>query len=205
MRWVLPLIFLLAGGCPPKEEPIKSPFTDNFERAELGSNYLNTGGPYQIVNGKLNIKGAYNHPLWLKKKLPRDAVIELDVMSKTPDGDIKVEAWGDGQSYATTRGAYLATSYVFIFGGWGNSVSALCRMDEHADDRKSRSDLKVQPNRTYHFKIQRKGRKVEWFVDGKPFLSLDDSAPLEGDNHAYLGFNNWQSDLYFDNLRISPL
>ncbi len=56
-----------------------------------------------------------------------NAVIELDVMSKSAAGDIKLEVWGDGQSYATSRGAYLATSYVFIFGGWGNSVSALCR------------------------------------------------------------------------------
>jgi hypothetical protein len=194
---------LLLSGCP-KEEPINTPFADPFDRFELGSDYFNTGGPYQIADGKLNIKGARNHPLWLKKKLPRNAVIELSVTSKSPEGDIKVEAWGDGQSYATTD-AYTATSYVFIFGGWGNAISALCRLNEHGGDRKERRDVKVEPGRSYRWKIQRKGNKVEWFIDGKPFLSLDDPQPLQGEDHAYFGFNNWESDLSFDNLKISPL
>jgi hypothetical protein len=204
MRVPWPTLFLLVlGGCP-KDEPITTPFSDGFDRPEVGTNYLNTGASYQILGSKLNVRGARNHPLWLKKKLPRDAVIELDAMSRSPEGDLKVEAWGDGQSYATTE-SYLATSYVFVFGGWGNSVSALCRMDEHGGDRKTRSDVKVEMGRTYHFKIQRKGSRVDWLVDGKPFLSMDDPAPLEGDKHAYFGFNNWETDLFFDNLRIAPL
>jgi len=194
---------LLLGGCL-KDDVITTPFADDFERPEVGSNYFDTGAPYQMVGGKLNIKGARNHPLWLKKKLPRNAVIELNVVSKSPEGDIKVEAWGDGQSYATTD-SYTATSYVFILGGWGNSTSALCRLDEHGGDRKTRADFKVEMGRSYRWKIQRKGNLVEWFVDGKPFLSFDDPAPLEGDRHSYFGFNNWQSDLYFDDLKISPL
>ena len=208
MRYGLTALLFLLAGCPTTDDAIKAPFSDAFERAQLGSDYNNTGAPYEILKGKLRIKGAYNHPLWLKKRLPRDAVIELDVVSKSPDGDIKVEAWGDGESYATTRGAYLATSYVFIFGGWGNRESALCRMDEHSEDpqvRQTRRDVKVVAGRTYHFTIKRKGKKVEWLVDGKPFLALDDPTPLEGDRHAYFGFNNWQSDLWFDNLSIKPL
>lgn len=197
------LALLAFSGCV-KDEPIKAPFHDDFERAEVGANYRNTGAGYQLVSGKLNIRGARNRPLWLKKKLPRDAVIEVKVMSRSPEGDIKVEAWGDGQSYATTD-SYLATSYVFIMGGWGNSISALCRLDEHGGDRKTRSDARVEMGRTYHFKIQRKGRLVEWFVDEKPFLSFDDPQPLEGDKHSYFGFNNWESDLYFDDLKIRPL
>jgi hypothetical protein len=204
MRPCLLLVLALAlGGCP-KDEVIKEPFTDSFERSELGSQYFNTGAAYQVQSGKLNIKGARNHPLWLKKRLPRDAVIELSVSSRSPDGDIKVEAWGDGQSFATAD-SYTATSYVFIFGGWGNSTSALCRMEEHAPDRKERSDVKVEANRVYKWKIQRQGKKVEWFIDGKPFLSLDDPNPLEGERHSYFGFNNWETDLLFDDLKITPL
>jgi hypothetical protein len=195
---------LLAAGCT-KAKPITEPFSDTFERQEVGEQYSNTGGPYAIQDGKLRVKGAYNHPLWLRSALPRDAVIEVDVTSKTPDGDIKLEAWGDGQSHATSKGAYLATSYVFIFGGWNNQISALCRMDEHAADREERKDVKVEPGRTYHWKIKRKGNKVEWFIDGEPFLSMDDPAPLEGSRHRYLGFNNWQSEVLFDNLKITPL
>ena len=171
----------------------------------MGGDYLNTGGPYRILDGKLRVAGAYNKPLWLKKQLPRDAEIELDALSNSPEGDIKVEMWGDGESFATTQGAYLATSYVFILGGWGNSVSVLARLDEHGKDRKERADFKVQPGRLYHFKIRRQGGLITWWVDNELFLTLDDSAPLEGAHHAYFGFNNWTADLTFDNLKITPI
>ena len=203
MRTTLLLAVVCLAGCP-KDELITAPFGEDFERSEVGANYYNTGGEYRLISGKLNIQGAKNHPLWLKKRLPRDAVIEVKVMSRSPEGDIKIEAWGDGQSYAVSD-SYLATSYVFVFGGWGNSISALCRLDEHGGDRKTRTDQKVEAGRTYRFKIQRKGKLVEWFIDGKPFLNFDDPMPLEGDKHSYFGFNNWQSDLYFDDLKITPL
>jgi hypothetical protein len=193
-----------ASGCT-KSNPITAPFVDDFNRAELGPNYKNTGGPYRIVDGKLNVRGAYNKPLWLTKQLPPDAEIELDAMSKSPDGDIKIELWGDGESFATDKGAYLASSYVFVLGGWKNSVSVLARMDEHGSDRKTSRAIKVTPGKTYHFKIRRKGGQISWSIDGKPFLQLDDDAPLSGPQHAHFGFNNWQADLYFDNLRIKPL
>lgn len=191
-------------GCT-KDEPIKKPFVDTFNRRELGANYYNTGGPYRIQNNALTVQGAYNHPLWLKKKLPRDAEITFEVASNSPSGDIKVEAWGDGQSHATSRGAYMATSYVFIMGGWGNSVSALCRMDEHADNRKTRADVKVEKGRFYTWTIRRKGNKVEWLVDGKPFLEMVDPEPLTGEKHSHFGFNNWESEVVYRNLKITPL
>jgi hypothetical protein len=197
-------IVLALVGCT-KDQVITTPFNDSFDRKALGNDYHNTGGPYRVDEGKLRIRGAYNKPLWLKRKLPRDAVIEFDVTSYSDDGDIKVEVWGDGESYATSKGAYLATSYVFIFGGWGNRVSALCRLDEHSPDRITRKDTKVVKGRTYHWKISRKGNLVNWDIDGKHFLKMNDQSPLEGPRHSYLGFNNWASDISFDNLKITPL
>ena len=195
---------LLGLGCT-QEKPITSPFSDTFDRADVGDNYYNTGGPYQIVNRKLRVKGAYNKPLWLKRPLPSSAIIEVDVTSGSASGDIKVEAWGDGKSAATSRGAYMATSYVFLFGGWNNQISALVRMDEHAKDRSERRDIKVERNKTYHWTITRRGTQITWEIDGKPFLQMNDSAPLRGKHHAYFAFNNWESDVVFDNLSIKPL
>ncbi|MCK5795842.1 MAG: hypothetical protein KAI47_01570, partial [Deltaproteobacteria bacterium] len=143
--------------------------------------------------------------LWLKRPIPHNAEIEVDVRSDSPDGDIKLEVWGDGESFSPRGGTYLASSYVFIFGGWGNTISAICRLDEHGKDRKERRDVKVEKGKTYHWKISRKGKKIDWFIDGKPFLSMNDPAPLEGKNHAYLGFNNWASAITYDNLTIKPL
>jgi hypothetical protein len=38
-----------------------------------------------------------------------------------------------------------------------------------------------------------------------PFLRYEDPRPLENAGHEYLGFNNWETDTWFDNLVIAPL
>ena len=66
---------------------------------------------------------------------------------------------------------------------------------------------KVVPNQRYHWKIERKGGKLTWWVDdmAAPFLVYDDPKPLEGDDHTWFGFNNWETDTWFDNLVVTPI
>jgi hypothetical protein len=208
----LPAAALLAAtlltGCPKDggggDPAIATAWKDDFDRADLGDNWSTTGGNYRLINGTMRIDHAYNHPAWLKRKLPRDVLVEFDVTSYSPAGDIKVELFGDGKTFATNKGAYTASGYVLIFGGWGNSLSVLARMDEHGADRKMRRQPKVEVGKTYHWKILRKGKKLSWSIDGQPFLEYDDDDPLEGTGHEYFGINDWESDLAFSKLRISP-
>lgn len=195
-------------GCKVKDPPpITAPWTDDFERSELGGNYYPTASGYEVVNGALHIKGAYNHPLWLRKKLPRDVQIDLEVWGMTPDGDLKVEVFGDGESHASDRGAYRATSYVVCMGGWNNSKSFIARMDEHGRDLTTRTQPRVEVGKHYQWRIVRRGNDITWYVDdmSTPFLQWTDPSPLEGSGHEYFGFNNWQSDAFYDNLTITPL
>ena len=204
--WV---VFAIAAcACKVKEPPaVKESFFDNFERAEVGVHYLATGPGYAIVNGAMSARGAHNHPLWLRRPIPRDARIEFDCWSTQARGDLKIEVWGDGESYDPDGGAYMASGYEVIFGGWFNTKSIIARQDEHAPDVVKRTDVKVVPNKRYHWKIERKGTLIRWFVDDMttPFLELDDRHPLEGPGHDHLGFNNWETDTWFDNLVITPL
>ncbi|MFO0695785.1 MAG: hypothetical protein U0230_19645 [Polyangiales bacterium] len=197
---------LLAAGCVPQGDPAVpgSGFRDDFGRADLGELWSNTGGPWRIENGELRCRGARNHPLWLRRTLPRDVRIAFDARSDTPDGDLKVEVFGDGVSKAEDV-SYTATSYVVIFGGWNNSLNVLARMNEHGDDRIVDSSRKVVPGQTYHVVIERRGRRIEASVDGRPLLRMDDPSPLEGRGHDHFAFNNWNSDVHFDNLVITPL
>jgi hypothetical protein len=197
-------LFVLLAGCKIEKLPPAGPFSDDFSRAALGDAWAPTGGNWRIENGELVIDHALNHPLWLKKPIPDDAAIELDCWSNDAAGDIKLEAWGDGKSYAQTV-SYTATSYVFIFGGWQNQISVIARMNEHGADRQARADVRVEKGKRYHFRITRKGGHIEWLVDGQPLLSFDDKRPLSGPDHRYLGFNDWEAELHFDNLKITPL
>src|SRR5262245_54194215 len=84
-------------GCKAKDEVLSGTFTDDFQRAEVGPTWTNTGADYRITDGRLNVSNAYNHPAWLRKKLPHDVVIDFDAMSKSPAGDLKIELYGDGE------------------------------------------------------------------------------------------------------------
>jgi hypothetical protein len=206
LPWISGLAFASLAGCRGKPAAIAAPFRDDFERADLGSDWNATSPAYHLTGGKLEVSGAYNHPAWLRHRLPDDAVIDLDVMSKSPDGDIKIELYGDGESFDPDKGSYDSTGYVLIFGGWHNSLSVICRQEEHGAGRKAQqSNVRVEPYRNYHFtvKADRTGT-IDWQIDGRPFLAWTDPEPLRGPAHSYLAVNDWEADVVFDNLQIRP-
>jgi hypothetical protein len=202
-------LLLLLAACKVRDPgPITAQWSDEFEvPKEFAATYLPTGDGYKLVAGALSAHGAHDHPLWLRKKLPRDARIEFDCWSTDPRGDIKVEVYGDGHSYDPDGGAYTATGYELVFGGSFNTKSIIARLDEHGKDVTERRDPKVIPNKRYHWKIERKGTKLSWWIDdmSTPFLVYEDPQPLDGDDHAYFGFNNWETDTWFDNLVVTPI
>lgn len=198
-------------GCKARVPVITSPFADDFERAEPGPDWLDTsGGAYRITDGRLNVTRAYNHPLWLRRKLPRDVVIEFDAMSKSPAGDIKVELFGDGESFDPDKGRYDPTSYLIILGGWNNSSSIIGRLGEHDDAVKAAKRREpgqpplVELGRSYHFTITRQAGLIDWKLDGAAFLAWSDPSPLSGSGHDFFAINDWEADVHFDNLRIRP-
>jgi hypothetical protein len=204
---LLPLVLsTLLTACTPQGDPGigAEGFRDDFNGTDIGKHWNNTGGSYTVRDGWLRVQNARNRPLWLRRTLPRDVRIEFDVRSNSTEGDIKVEIFGDGVSKATSE-SYTATSYVVIFGGWKNKLNVLARLDEHGDDRVVGKPKKVVQGQTYHMKIERQGATIAAWVDGERLVSMTDPDPLEGPGHDHFAFNNWQVELWFDNLVISPL
>jgi hypothetical protein len=201
----------LAGlACKPRIQTINAPFADNFDRAELGPDWLDTSHGARIKDGKLNVVRAYNHPVWLRRKLPRNVQIDFDAVSYSPAGDLKVELYGDGESFDSDKGRYDPTSYMIVMGGWHNSRSIISRLGEHdeavkaARDRTGPEPLAVL-GRTYHFTVTRRGGTIDWKVDGAPYLSWTDPDPLFGSGHEFFAINDWEADVSFDNLAIRPV
>jgi hypothetical protein len=189
-------------------EPAAGPFSDSFDREDLGPNWLATDpAAVSIQQGALVVQNAHNHPVWLRRPLPDNVVVDLDAWTDSPDGDMKVEIFGDGQSYfrGDPRAAYDATGYVLVMGGWRNTLSAIVRQQEHGDNRVTRPDPPVVPGQKYHWTIRRQGRVLSWLVDGQPFLTFDDPNPLQGPANRYFGFSGWESKVHFGNLKIRPL
>ncbi len=217
---------------PAQEAPVAIPYADDFSnRATVEENYWSTGGHWRTVNGELLSPGVKNNPLWLKAKLPNDVSVEFDVRSESPEGDVKVEIFGDGLDHAS--------GYVLIHGGWNNSVSIIARLDEHgkslgqleADARAVAQQFKmpnagvketgvfkadthmrveargfpVQVGKTYRWRIERRGATINWSIDGQPYMQFTDPFPLTGEKHNRLGFSSWEAQLFFDNLSIKPL
>jgi hypothetical protein len=206
----------VASSAGPEHDPVlAAPFTDAFERTELGADWTSTGAAWRILGGRLCVERARNHPLWLRKRLPTNARIEFDAMTASPEGDLKAEYWGDGRSAADSISYNDATSYLTIFGGWKNAYHVLARIDEHATDRPEvRLDdnpddprmRKVEPGRSYHFKVYRDdGHTVHWLVDDLEILTYPDQKPLLGPGHDHFGFNDWDVHACFDNLTVTPL
>ena len=194
---------------------LSKPFVDAFEREAIGPDYLATGNQYRIAGGKLCVKGARNHPLWLRHPLPTNARIEVEAEAQSDAGDIKLEGWGDGQGAARRISYNDATSYLAIFGGWKNRFHVLARLDEHASDRlevviePGSDDPRQQPalkERRYRLKLERSdGRTVRFWVDDVEMLSFTDPLPLAGRGHDHFAFNDWETPVCFDNLRVEPL
>jgi hypothetical protein len=226
-----PLVhYALFRGTP--EATVTLPYLNTFsDRATVERDFWSSGGHWRVVDNELLAAGPKNNPLWLKAKLPQDVVVEFDVRSLSPEGDIKVEIFGDGTDHAS--------GYVLIHGGWNNSLSIIARLDEHGRSLQSiqqeanriASELKlpsnkpedtgvfrastrmrveanpfrVQLGKTYHWRIERRGSELRWSIDGLPFMSFNDPFPLTGAKHDRFGFAGWEADLYFDNLRIEAL
>ncbi len=190
-------------------------FKDEFERDAIGDEYFATGDQYRIEGGRLCVKGARNHPLWLRHRLPTNARIQVEAVAGSHDGDIKLEAWGDGQAAAAHNSYDDATSYLAVFGGWKNRYHVLARMDEHAKDRPEvviepgSDDPRQQPvvaGRPYRLKLERTdGRTLRFWVDDVEMLSFTDPQPLQGGGHDHFAFNDWETPVCFDHLVVEPL
>lgn len=158
---------------------------------------------WKIVDGALYTgdKPNENKGVWLKDTdLPADFRVEFTARSvkgnqKVFQGDMKCEFGGTKKVHAD--------GYIIIFGGWKNTVNTIAKKDEHGKGRLVvDGKTKVKQDNEYRFQVVRLGNEIKWFLDGKLLLSVRDNEVLKG---GAFGFNNWNSRVYFDNLKVFAL
>lgn len=175
-------------------------FSDDFERASPGVAWTAAEGDWVIEGGALHSTAAENKGIWLADDLPERVRISFDVRSeelksgKPFPGDVKCEVFASEAKHQA--------GYVLINGGWGNKLDVIARLDEHGSDRAEQPAAPVEPGVAVRWTVARTGDTLYWFRGGKLHMLWDDSAPLPG---RRFGFNNWRSNVYFDNLEIVRL
>ncbi len=208
--YVLATVFVAAGGgCrgggteppPTSPEPAAEPvpvFSDDFDGSELSEHWSTTSDAWRIEDGWVTVAGARNEGLWLDVPLPDAVRITFLARGDSPEGDIKFEVFTDGRTHQT--------GYIGIFGGWDNRLNIIARLDEHGDDRLvGAHGRQVEPGRTYRMAVERNDARVRWYVDDELFIEFDDPDPLRGSDHAHFGFNDWESPVRFDDVRVYDL
>jgi hypothetical protein len=192
------LLLGMASACHrPMPTTVSLPHEDDFSRETLGSAWFVSGGQWRIVDGYLFSAGARNAPLFLLADLPNDVRIEFDAYSETTEVDTKCELMTDGRRHAS--------GYIFVLGGWNNTLSAIARLDEHGRDRKERKPTLAEPRKWHHWTIIKKGPSIRWDLDGSPYMTFQDDTPLSGPGQNRFAFSNWENRVRYDNLRISAL
>lgn len=221
--------FLLRGEAPVTAQvPYRQDFSDP---GVVARDFYSTGGLWRVVDGQLFSPGVKNNPLWLQAKLPENVAVEFDVRSESTQGDIKVELFGDGTDHATgyilihggwnnslsiiarmdehgpslERLRQQASRVAAQRGVSGDDLVATGVFREGTRMRVEANPFPVQKGRTYHWRLERRGSLLRWSIDGQPFMEFNDPFPLKGEGHDRFGFSSWDSQLYFDNLRIEPL
>ena len=224
MRCLLSCALLLPA-CSQTPPVATIPYEQDFSTAKLGPEWSSADGGWKVVGGRLFNDGAHNVPLWLSAALPANVRVVFDAESKSDAVDLKFEIFGDGKNHQS--------GYVVILAGWNNSKSIIARLNEHGRERTGpetaileqevvadgegartryleRQEIvarydREQASRVYHFRFERLGHSLKLFVDDALYLSYFDPSPLAGLGHDHFAFNNWASQVYFDNLRIEAL
>ena len=179
---------LAVAGCKIEKLPPAGPSSDDFERAaarrRLDRRPAATGAS---ADGELVIDHAYNHPLWLKKPIPRRrrhrARLLVQRRRRRPQGR------GLGRRPELRRDDVLHRHQLRLH------LRRLAQPDlgDRAHERaRQRSQDRAatcasSKGKKYHWRIARKGGHIDWQIDGKPFLTLRRSASARAAaEHSYL-------------------
>lgn len=176
-------------------------FEDHFDRADPAPDWLvKQTGEWTIDDGWLHAhtlpdENQRNQGVWMQKPLPDKVRIVFQAKAMSAVGDTKCEVFAEAQRHES--------GYSIIFGGWNNTINTITRRGEHEPHRVLQSNpQKVETGRVYTWTIVKTDSVVRWYVDGRFMIGYADADPVRG---RFFGFNNWATDVRFDNVQVYEL
>lgn len=195
----------------PEEISVFCPNTVSYSFVRSPSDWRFAGSEWMVTNrwrcdprwsffGGENMQGAA--AIWNKTEFSGDITLEFAAgirHQQTRGGyqshvsDMNAVLCGDGED--------LNTGYGFIFGGWGNTKTAITR---------NGSIVKEIPNkipaggnihrRWFYIKIVKRQGHLRYFIDNKLILEYTDPEPLTG---GHIALWTWKNGLMVARVRIA--
>lgn len=179
---------------PPSAEGWKLVLTDDFERQELGDNWLSVCGKWAIKDSHLTMTTDGDGAVVYAKPL-------------APSQRIEYDAWAE-RGYPCDLSALLCanprlrnafgSAYFFGFGSEMNAFSKLLiNLVEYRT-----IPLRMVPGRRYHVICERDGDRLSFWVDGRPVLHCLHRDRLDGPENRHAGLYMYLPGQYVDNVRL---
>jgi hypothetical protein len=162
--------------------------------------------------------------VWLNKEFSGDLAIEVDVRVLKSNGDknninlffnfsdpsgkplIKTKMSRADGLYSKYHSSTL-NGYIITYLANGNPDVARFRFRDCPGFNliKENNGYENRKDKTYHLKIVKRGKHVQFFVDGKVYLDVIDNIFNLEHKKGFFGFRTWKTELWWDNLKIYQL
>jgi len=136
--------------------------------------------------------------IWNKRRLAGDVTLDFYAGPKMDrDRGNSYQYAADINCTIAGNGVDLSSGYSFLFGGFGNTKTALMKGDQVVAEAKwpdtGRPALIETSNlhrRWYHIKVQKKGSRLRMWLEDQLVIDHEDPTPLTGDRVAIWTWNN---------------
>ncbi|MBI2839112.1 MAG: winged helix-turn-helix domain-containing protein [Acidobacteria bacterium] len=184
------VLYFLRGGW--SEEGWVLAFEDDFERADLGSEYRSMGGTWEIDYGGLRGGGAGGVAVALTQRFEGDVRVELDATMLAGSWKREIAIWLLSSHLPGSSGYYLGL-------GADHEVVEIERNDIEMSIARVPA---IEAGRPYHIGVTRSGSRLGIEADGKLLTSFDDPIALNPTRVSVVKLTTYDGIIRIDNLRI---
>jgi hypothetical protein len=168
------------------------------------------GGEWEITNrwrcdprwsffGGENMQGVCG--MWNKTVVEGDVTLEFAAGIRHQTGHGGYDRFvANMNAVICGDGADLSSGYGFVYGGWGNTKTAILRNGEVVASVSLRIPTGGIHRRWFYHKITKRSGRIRWLIDNSPVLEYEDPKPMSGGQVALW---TWKNGLMVARVRIA--
>jgi hypothetical protein len=209
-----------------KRDTILYTETFSYPDGALPSVWWSEGNTAVIKDGRLYVDADIDSyrasTVWLDKRFSGNIRIEFDVQIVSSDDTANnincfvLYSAPDGKhlretSHIRKNGVYnhyhKLNGYIFTFVANKNPEDARIRFRDNPGFNLLAEDFgaEVIAGKTYQIKIEKRGSKFEYWVNGEKLMEKVDDEYNDLHNEGLFGFRTWHTALWWDNLTITQI